>query len=69
MAIITPADPPIAKVTMKAIVQYIGVVNRIRPRYMVKSQLKIFTPVGMAINMVEIPKKIFTLGLAPMVKK
>ena len=65
----TPADPPMAKVTMNPRVQYIGVVNLMRPRYMVKSQLKVFTPVGMPISMVAIPKKRLTFGLAPMVKK
>lgn len=36
---------------------------------MVNSQLKIFTPVGMAIIMVAIPKKALTFAPAPMVKK
>ncbi|MNR66314.1 hypothetical protein D3C85_1897310 [compost metagenome] len=31
--------------------------------------MKIFTPVGMAIIMVVIPKKAFTFAPAPMVKK
>lgn len=36
---------------------------------MVNSQLKIFTPVGMAIIIVVIPKKAFTFAPAPIVKK
>lgn len=37
--------------------------------YMVNSQLKILTPVGIAIIIVVIPKKAFTFAPAPMVKK
>ena len=40
-----------------------------RPLYMVKSQLKILTPVGIAISIVIIPKKALTLALDPIVKK
>ena len=65
----TPAIPPMTNVTMNPSVQCIGVVNLTRPRYMVKSQLKVFTPVGMAINMVAMPKKRLTPGPAPIVKK
>ncbi len=36
---------------------------------MVNSQLKIFTPVGMAMIIVVMPKKAFTLAPEPMVKK
>ena len=61
--------PPITKVTMKPIVHSIMEVYWMRPRYMVNSQLKIFTPVGMEIIMVVMPKKAFTLALEPMVKK
>ena len=56
-------------VTMNPKDQYMGRLNLTRPRYMVKSQLKIFTPVGIPITMVAIPKTILTYGLAPMVKK
>ena len=65
----TPVIPPMEKVMRKPRVQRIGVVNCIRPRYMVKSQLKIFTPVGIEMIMVAIPKKALTLAPAPMVKK
>src|SRR3990167_3551230 len=36
---------------------------------MVKSQLKTFTPVGIEITMVMMPKKAFTFAPAPIVKK
>ena len=39
-----------------------GELNSMRPRYMVNSQLKIFTPVGMEMIMVVMPKKAFTLA-------
>jgi len=45
------------KVGIKASCQSIGAVRRIRPPHMVKIQLKTFTPVGMAISIVETPKK------------
>jgi hypothetical protein len=44
-------------------------VKRTRPRYIVKSQLKTFTPVGIAISIVMIPKNAFTFAPAPIVKK
>ena len=68
-ASITPVMPPITKVMMKPIVHSIGVVKRMRPRYIVNSQLKIFTPVGIEIIIVVMPKKAFTLAPAPIVKK
>ena len=68
-AISTPVMPPTTNVTMKAIVHSIGTVKRTRPPYMVKSQLKIFAPVGTAITIVMTPKKPFTFALAPIVKK
>ncbi len=43
-AIITPVIPPTVKVIRASIVHIIGVVKRIRPLYMVNSQLKILTP-------------------------
>jgi hypothetical protein len=61
--------PPMVKVTMKPMVHSIGVVKRMRPRYMVNSQLKIFTPVGIEMIMVVMPKKALTLAPEPMVKK
>jgi hypothetical protein len=57
------------KVKKKAIVHHIGELNSTLPLYIVKSQLNNFTPVGMEIIMVAIPKKALTLAPAPMVKK
>ena len=67
MAIITPVIPPMTNVTTNPTNQSIGVVNFTRPRYIVKSQLKTFTPVGIAMIIVMIPKKAFTDGPAPIV--
>ena len=46
-----------------------GEVSSRLPRKMVNSQLNTFTPVGMAMIIVMMPKKAFTLAPAPMVKK
>lgn len=61
--------PPMTKVIMKPIVQSIGTSKLMRPLYMVKSQLKIFAPVGIEIIIVVMPKKALTLAPEPMVKK
>src|SRR5438270_3825532 len=61
--------PPITNVTMKLTVHNIGVSKRMRPRYIVNSQLKIFAPVGIEMIIVVIPKNAFTLAPAPIVKK
>ena len=61
--------PPITNVSMKAISHIIGSSKRMRPRYMVNSQLKIFAPVGIEMIMVVMPKKLFTEAPEPMVKK
>lgn len=65
----TPVTPPIVNVTAKHINQIIGAVNLILPLYIVKSQLNISTPVGMAMIMVVIPLNALTFAPAPMVKK
>ncbi|MNI52231.1 hypothetical protein D3C73_1069960 [compost metagenome] len=65
----TPVIPPITKVTMKPMVHSMGTSKRMRPRYMVKSQLKILAPVGIEMIIVVIPKNEFTLAPDPMVKK
>src|SRR5690606_41940788 len=54
----TPVIPPTTKVSMKATTHIIGSSNRMRPRYMVNSQLKILAPVGIAITIVAMPKKL-----------
>ncbi|MNS18716.1 hypothetical protein D3C72_504170 [compost metagenome] len=61
--------PPITKVIMKPSVHSTGDVNCTRPRYIVNSQLKIFTPVGMEMIMVVMPKNALTLAPEPIVKK
>ena len=58
-----------AKATMKPIVNSIAGCRRIRPRYIVNSQLNTFTPVGTAMIIVAMPKAALTLALAPIVKK
>ena len=54
---------------MKPIVHIIGTSKRMRPRYMVNSQLKIFAPVGIEMIIVVMPKKELTLAPEPIVKK
>ena len=61
--------PPITKVIMKATVHIIGSSKRMRPRYIVNSQLKILAPVGIEMIIVVIPKNEFTSAPEPMVKK
>ncbi len=65
----TPATPPSVKSTTNPMNHSIGDSKRMRPRYIVKSQLKILTPVGTAITAVMMPKKVFTSAPAPIVKK
>ena len=54
---------------MKPTAHIIGTSKRMRPRYMVNSQLKIFAPVGIEMIIVVMPKKALTFAPAPMVKK
>ena len=54
---------------MKAIVHIIGSSKRMRPRYIVNSQLNIFAPVGIEMIIVVMPKKELTLAPEPIVKK
>src|SRR6267142_2966885 len=65
----TQVIPPMTNVTMKLTVQSIGTSKRIRPRYIVNSQLKIFAPVGIDMIIVVIPKNELTLAPEPIVKK
>ena len=51
------------------ITQIMGGSNRIRPRYIVNSQLKTFAPVGIEMIIVVMPKNALTLAPAPIVKK
>src|ERR1700726_3730920 len=59
-----PVRPAIKNWKRKAIQNSIGVLNSIFPPHMVANQLKILIPVGTAIAMVEITKKV--LAAAPM---
>ena len=52
IAQIRPVKPPMVNTKMKPTDHSIGVSKVIEPRHMVASQLKTFTPVGTAINMV-----------------
>ena len=65
----TPVMPPITNVTMKPTAHSIGTSNRMRPRYIVNSQLKILAPVGIEMIIVVMPKKALTLAPDPIVKK
>tara|TARA_B100001741_G_C16272981_1_gene468625 strand:- start:40 stop:297 length:258 start_codon:yes stop_codon:yes gene_type:complete len=53
MASISPENPPIVNNATKAIENNIGVSKLIEPLNMVATQLNTFTPVGIAINIVE----------------
>ena len=48
----TPEMPPIVNSAMSAIANFIAVVKRSVPPQIVPIQLKIFTPVGMAMSIV-----------------
>jgi hypothetical protein len=65
----TPVMPPVTKVTMKPTSHRAGVLNTIRPRNIVNSQLKTLTPVGTAMIDDMIPKNALTSAPAPIVKK
>ena len=49
----TPERPPIVNWAMKPRQNSIGVASRTEPPHTVASQLKIFTPVGMPMSIVE----------------
>ena len=53
------------KVAMKPIEKTMGIASRIRPRHMVASQLKIFTPVGTAMSMLVPEKNAFSASPRP----
>jgi hypothetical protein len=56
-ATITPEKPPMVNRITNAIANSIGVSNVNDPRHIVVTQLNTFTPVGIAINIVEYMKK------------
>jgi hypothetical protein len=53
MASISPEKPPIVNKATKAIANNMGVSKVMDPLYIVAIQLNTFTPVGMAISIVE----------------
>ena len=60
-----PDRPPIVNRPMKPSAHSIGVSNEMFPRQRVASQLKIFTPVGIAITIELTMKNESTLGRQP----
>jgi len=65
----TPVKPPRTNVIMKPIKNRTVVVNTIRPRNSVNSQLKTLAPVGTAMIEDMMPKTELTSAPAPIVKK
>ncbi len=59
MASMRPEKPPIVNRNTKASENSIGVSKLIAPRHIVATQLKIFTPVGIAISIVANMKNIW----------
>ncbi len=62
---VTPERPPIVNNTTKPMANFIADVNQILPPHMVRVQLKIFTPVGMAIAIVATEKTATDTGPRP----
>ena len=61
----TPDKPPMVNITTKPMANSIGVLKRNEPPHIVPSQLKIFTPVGTAISMVDTEKAAVATGPRP----
>ncbi|MDT4869649.1 hypothetical protein FQZ97_1046900 [compost metagenome] len=64
---IRPVKPPMVNTKMKPTAHIIGVSKVIEPFHMVAIQLKIFTPVGTAISMVEYMKNSWPVTGMPVV--
>ncbi|MCY1376822.1 hypothetical protein D9M69_643410 [compost metagenome] len=64
---IRPVKPPMVNTKMKPTAHIIGVSKVIEPFHMVAIQLKIFTPVGTALNMVEYMKNSWPVTGMPVV--
>ena len=62
---VTPDRPPIVNIAMNPSAKSIGVFIRSDPPQTVPSQLKIFTPVGMAMSIVESPNAVVATGPRP----
>ena len=61
----TPEMPPIVNSATRPIANFIAVVKRIEPPHIVKIQLKIFTPVGIAMSIVVTPNTVSAIGPMP----
>ena len=64
-ACITPEMPPMVNRPTSPMANFIAVVNRIEPPHIVKIQLKIFTPVGMAMSSVVTPNTVSPMAPMP----
>src|SRR5439155_19785684 len=64
-ACVTPDRPPMTNIVTKPIENNIGGSKRNRPPHIVASQLKIFTPVGTAMNIVDTAKAELATGPKP----
>ena len=62
---VTPDNPPMVNMATVATANFMATVNRSRPPHMVASQLRIFTPVGTAMNMVDSEKAATEMGPMP----
>src|SRR4029450_4034292 len=65
MAWVTPDSPPMMNIVMKPSENSIGVFRWMSARHIVASQLKIFTPVGTAMNIVDKANAEFATGPRP----
>src|SRR5258706_7013151 len=64
-ACITPEMPPMVKRPTSPIANFMAVENWMEPPHMVKIQLKIFTPVGMAMSSVVTPNTLSPMAPMP----
>ena len=60
---VTPLNPPITNIPIKPSANNIGVLRFNLPPHIVPNQLNIFTPVGTAITIVDIPNPACATGL------
>jgi len=60
-----PDRPPIVNIAMSPAAKWKAVVKRMEPPHSVASQLKIFTPVGIAMSMVEMENAASATGPMP----
>ena len=62
---VTPESPPIVNIDTTPKAKSIATVNLILPPHMVANQFRIFTPVGTAMNIVDIEKAATEIGPIP----